>query len=254
MLQIDQKTYRNRQDGTIIVLTPTGRLDINTAGQFRLKLQECFSNLSQDVLVNLGQVNFIDSSGLSSLVEGVRDADKVNGSFRICNIHPEARVVFEVANLDGGFVIFDTEEEVLKDEIWLHIGQKTDRTSDDTTIMVLTPTGRLDINTAWKFRLKLQECISKLSHHTLVNLGQVNFIDSAGLTCLIESLRDAVKVKGCFRICNIQPEVRVVFEVTMMDTVFDIFDTEEEALESKVQAASGGGSVLVEWWYYPHRS
>jgi anti-anti-sigma factor len=113
----------------------------------------------------------------------------------------------------------------------IQIDQKTYTTQDDTTVIVLTPTGRLDITTAWQFRLKLQECISKLSRHIVVNLGQVNFIDSSGLTSLVAGMRDADKVKGSFRICNVHPEAKLVFEVTMMDTVFEIFDTEEEALE-----------------------
>lgn len=113
----------------------------------------------------------------------------------------------------------------------IQIEQATYTTQDGNNVIVLTPTGRLDITTAWQFRLKLQECISKLSSHVVVNLGQVNFIDSSGLTSLVAGMRDADKVKGSFRICNVHPEAKLVFEVTMMDTVFEIFETEEEALE-----------------------
>lgn len=108
--------------------------------------------------------------------------------------------------------------------------QKTYTTEDGKTVIILTPDGRLDITTAWQFRLKLQECISRVSPHVVVNLSQVNFIDSSGLTSLVAGMRDADKVKGSFRICNVHPEAKLVFEVTMMDSVFEIFDTEEEAL------------------------
>jgi anti-sigma B factor antagonist len=113
----------------------------------------------------------------------------------------------------------------------IHIEQKTYTSQDGTTIVVLAPAGRLDITTAWQFRLKLQECISKLSNHIVVNLSQVNFIDSSGLTSLVAGMRDTDKVNGSFRICSVHPEAKLVFEVTMMDTVFEIFETEEEALE-----------------------
>jgi anti-sigma B factor antagonist len=113
----------------------------------------------------------------------------------------------------------------------INIEQKSYTTQDDHTVIVLTPNGRLDITTAWQFRLKLQECISKLSHHVVVNLNQVNFIDSSGLTSLVAGMRDADKVKGSFRICSVHPEAKLVFEVTMMDTVFEIFETEDEALQ-----------------------
>ncbi|NET01079.1 MAG: STAS domain-containing protein [Sphaerospermopsis sp. SIO1G2] len=102
----------------------------------------------------------------------------------------------------------------------------------DNIVIVLKPKERLDITTAWQFRLKLQECISKLSHHVIVNLEQVDFIDSSGLTSLVAGMRDADKVQGSFSICNVHPEAKLVFEVTMMDTVFEIFDTELEAVKA----------------------
>ena len=120
----------------------------------------------------------------------------------------------------------------------IHIEQKTYTTQDGNTIIMLTPVGRLDITTAWQFRLKLQECISKLGRHIVIDLGQVNFIDSSGLTSLVAGMRDADKVKGSFRICNIHPEAKLVFEVTMMDTVFEIFETKEEVLEGVPRSLS----------------
>jgi anti-sigma B factor antagonist len=110
--------------------------------------------------------------------------------------------------------------------------QKTHTTDDGRQVIVLTPNGRLDITTAWQFRLKLQDCISQLHPHIVVNLGEVDFIDSSGLTSLVAGMRDADKVKGSFRICNVHPEAKLVFEVTMMDSVFEIFETEEEALQA----------------------
>ena len=118
----------------------------------------------------------------------------------------------------------------------INIDQKTFTTEDGYTIMVLSPAGRLDITTAWQFRLKLQECISKHSPHIVVNLSQVNFIDSSGLTSLLAGMREADKVKGSFRICNVHPEAKLVFEVTMMDTVFEIFDTEEQVLQTPLRS------------------
>ncbi|MEC4806119.1 MAG: STAS domain-containing protein [Jaaginema sp. PMC 1079.18] len=118
----------------------------------------------------------------------------------------------------------------------IHIEQTNYTTQDGTIVTVLAPSGRLDITTAWQFRLKLQECISKTSRHVVVNLSQVNFIDSSGLTSLVAGMRDADKVNGTFRICNVHPEAKLVFEVTMMDSVFEIFETEKEALEGEPRA------------------
>ncbi len=110
---MEQELYTAHEHYSVVILRPTGRLDITTAWQFRLKLQECISQISPHIVVNLSQVNFIDSSGLTALVAGMRDADKKNGSFRIASVHPEARLVFEVTMMDSVFEMFATEQEAL---------------------------------------------------------------------------------------------------------------------------------------------
>ena len=110
---MEQRTVTTPQGDEIVVISPMGRLDITTAWQFRLKLQEAITEATPHILVNLSEVNFIDSSGLTSLVAGMRDADKINGSFRICNVHPEAKLVFEVTMMDSVFEIYETEEDAL---------------------------------------------------------------------------------------------------------------------------------------------
>lgn len=114
--------------------------------------------------------------------------------------------------------------------------QRVIETSHGYTVVVLAPTGRLDIATAWQFRNKLQHCISNVSPHVLVNLGEVHFIDSSGLTSLVAAMRDVDRVGGSLRLCNIHSDAQVVFEVTMMDSVFDIYDSEAEALKIDVSA------------------
>lgn len=117
--------------------------------------------------------------------------------------------------------------------------QETFTSQDGRTITILRPDGRLDITTAWQFRLKLQDCMQKAGPHLVVNLSKVNFIDSSGLTSLVAGMRDADKVNGSFRLCSVHPEAKLVFEVTMMDSVFDIFETEEEALNTALEGLAG---------------
>ncbi|MBD2099634.1 STAS domain-containing protein [Leptolyngbya sp. FACHB-261] len=114
--------------------------------------------------------------------------------------------------------------------------EKTQITRDGLRVHVLKPVGRLDITSAWQFRLKLQNCIAEYQH-VVLNLAQVQFIDSSGLTALVAGIRDADKVKGSLRLCNINPVARLVFEVTMMDTVFEIFDDEAQALAASFPVA-----------------
>lgn len=110
---VKQTVYQTQSGKPIAVLAPTGRLDITTASHFRTKLQDCIAKVSPDLVINLSQVSFIDSSGLAVLVAGMRDADQSQGSFRLCDVHPEARLVFEVTMMDSVFQMFNTEAEAL---------------------------------------------------------------------------------------------------------------------------------------------
>jgi anti-sigma B factor antagonist len=108
--------------------------------------------------------------------------------------------------------------------------QHTYRRSDGQIAVILTPVGKLDVSTSWQFRLKLQECITTVSPHVIVNLGELASLDSSGMTTLVAGLRDTEKAQGSFRLCNLQPALRPVFEISTMDRVFDIYETEADAL------------------------
>ncbi|EDX86106.1 hypothetical protein S7335_3809 [Synechococcus sp. PCC 7335] len=113
------------------------------------------------------------------------------------------------------------------------------KTPAGESVIVFSPEGRLDITTAWQFRLKLQEAITQDTPNVLVDLAKITFIDSSGLTSLVAGMRDSDNVGGSFRLCNVHTEARLVFEVTMMDTVFEIYDTEAEALAVPFKVSVG---------------
>jgi anti-sigma B factor antagonist len=111
--------------------------------------------------------------------------------------------------------------------------QRTHRRQDGQLVAIIAPVGKLDISTAWQFRLQLQNCISQLSPHVVLNLGQLETIDSAGMTTLVAGLRDAEKARGSFRLCNLPITLRPVFEISTMDNLFEIYDSEAAALAAE---------------------
>lgn len=64
----------------------------------------------------------------------------------------------------------------------------------------------------------------------VIDLAQVDFIDSSGLVALVAGL-SAARSSGCrLVICNLQAPVQMVFELTQLDSVFEIFDTYDAVL------------------------
>lgn len=104
--------------------------------------------------------------------------------------------------------------------------------------IVVKPRHRLDINAAELLRKNLAH-IETNGHKTLViDMTDVEFIDSAGLGALVTGLKTAYQ-QGCrLLIYNLQPSVRIVFEITGLDRAFEIVNSLDGPLSQKVKLAA----------------
>lgn len=66
----------------------------------------------------------------------------------------------------------------------------------------------------------------------LLNFGNVQYMSSAALGKLINLKKKAGAAGGKLKLCCIHPELKVVFKITRLDQVFEIFDEEQAALDS----------------------
>ena len=67
--------------------------------------------------------------------------------------------------------------------------------------------------------------------NVVMDLGGVDFLDSAGLGTLIALLKRVSERGGDLKIVRLQKKARMVFEITRAYKVFDILDTVEEAIK-----------------------
>ncbi|MEA2067804.1 MAG: STAS domain-containing protein [Verrucomicrobiota bacterium] len=66
----------------------------------------------------------------------------------------------------------------------------------------------------------------------IINLEQVDFMDSAGLGTLIAVLKRVTERGGDMKIACLQKKPRMVFEITRAYKVFEIYDTLDDALKA----------------------
>ncbi len=66
----------------------------------------------------------------------------------------------------------------------------------------------------------------------VIDLGRVDFMDSAGLGSLIAVLKQLTEKGGDMKIAGLRKKPRMVFEITRAYKVFEIFDTVEDALSA----------------------
>lgn len=64
----------------------------------------------------------------------------------------------------------------------------------------------------------------------VLDLSQVSFMDSTGLGSMLSCLRSVKAKGGEMKLCSLTPEVRQLFEMVLMDRVFEIYPDEPSAL------------------------
>jgi len=75
------------------------------------------------------------------------------------------------------------------------------------------------------------------NNHIVLNLGEVNYIDSGGLGTLVELHTSAHKASGAIKLARLTMKVRDLLQITKLLTVFDVYNSEAEAVESFRKAA-----------------
>ena len=104
------------------------------------------------------------------------------------------------------------------------------RRSGDVALIDLA--GEVDAYTSARFREVMMDIIEDGISRLIVSMARVDYIDSSGLGALVGGLKRTSERDGKILIVCHQSQVRKVFEITGLEKVFPIFDTEEEALEA----------------------
>jgi anti-sigma B factor antagonist len=107
------------------------------------------------------------------------------------------------------------------------IDLKLDKAGDTVTIVV---SGDIDMSSSTKMRDALAPLFQNTNKVVVVDLSGVSYIDSSGIATLVEGLQWSHSSKNKFRLAALTPGVKDVFEIARLLTVFEVFDTKEQAL------------------------
>lgn len=104
----------------------------------------------------------------------------------------------------------------------------TVQTHNDLSVISINAR-RLDASIALAFKDEVMELIHQGESRILLNLHNIEFIDSSSLGAIV-SLLKAMNGRGILALCELNDSVRNMFKLTRMDKVFTIYDTENTAL------------------------
>jgi anti-sigma B factor antagonist len=103
--------------------------------------------------------------------------------------------------------------------------------------------GEVDLSTAPELKEVLNGVIDGGARLVLVDLSKATFIDSTTLGVLMGAVKRVRPGGGEIVIACDDPNIRKIFEITLLDRVFGIFDTPEAGADHLRQAADGGHPV-----------
>ncbi|MBG6191202.1 anti-sigma B factor antagonist [Arthrobacter sp. CAN_A212] len=93
--------------------------------------------------------------------------------------------------------------------------------------------GRLNMVSAPELREFVSGLITEGSSRIVINLEQAVFMDSSGLGALIGCLKAARQAGGDLRIAGVQPQVKMVLQLTSMDKVLTPYASADDAFSNE---------------------
>jgi anti-sigma B factor antagonist len=110
---------------------------------------------------------------------------------------------------------------------------------EDANVTTLSLKGRLDLASGSALKEQIKQLFEKEKTAIHLNLGEVEFINSSGLGSLVSIMKEIRLRKGRLTLSNLASYVQEIFEITQLSHIFEIFATEEEAINS-YQAVTAG--------------
>ncbi|MFQ5693690.1 MAG: STAS domain-containing protein [Nitrospinota bacterium] len=92
--------------GNSALVRVSGEVDMSNSPKMRDSLMDLTKKGISTIVIDLAGVNYMDSSGIATLVEGLQETMSYGGKFRLAGLSPKVQQVFELARLQEVFEIF----------------------------------------------------------------------------------------------------------------------------------------------------
>ena len=98
-------------------------------------------------------------------------------------------------------------------------------------VMVIDIEGQLIVGNRQELKQKILDALGTGERKFVVNFSDTSYIDSSGLGVLVSLSKKIREEEGVLRLASLNGDLRTLFELTKLDTLFEIAGSREEALE-----------------------
>lgn len=102
--------------------------------------------------------------------------------------------------------------------------------SDQDGITLVEVDGELTVGNRERFKQVVLERVAAGERKFVMDFGGSSYIDSTGLGALVSLSRKIREAGGQMRLTGLNEDLRTLFELTKLDTVFDLADTRAAAM------------------------
>jgi anti-sigma B factor antagonist len=103
-----------RQVGDVVVVDVTGRITLGEgSSNLREGIRELMAQGTRKILLNLGEVTYIDSSGIGELVSAYTSVSGQGGTLKLLNLTKRVKDLLQITKLYTVFDIYDNEAHAI---------------------------------------------------------------------------------------------------------------------------------------------
>ncbi|MCC3246452.1 STAS domain-containing protein [Methylocystis sp. WRRC1] len=110
------KLVTEMQGGRTVLSVQEDRLDAHNSSELKERILKILEAGVRNLIIDLGQVQFIDSSGLGALLSGYKNASLRSSAFALVGLQPRVRSMFELTRLHRVFDIYPDLQDAIADQ------------------------------------------------------------------------------------------------------------------------------------------
>ena len=103
-------TTKQQLDGAAATIVISGRFDAHQVPQVQQEIDNLQAAGARFIILDLSDVNFVDSSALAVMVRGMKRCRERNGELLLCGLRQPQSTSFDIAPCPQAFRIYDSEE------------------------------------------------------------------------------------------------------------------------------------------------
>ncbi|WP_442756686.1 STAS domain-containing protein [Methylocystis sp. JAN1] len=100
-----------KQNGKTVIIVKEPRVDAHNSAELKDRILKILEGGERNLIIDLGEVEFIDSSGLGALLSGYKNASLHSSAFALAGLKPRVRSMFELTRLHRVFDIYSRLQE-----------------------------------------------------------------------------------------------------------------------------------------------